>query len=126
MPIVSMVLSVRVVSVVSIREPFSCFLLCSDHLLYCASEFFIVSQVLFAKVLKLSLGHDPVGEGFDYFSFSDVVYLSTQFTKSSVIISEALATFLFESLQFCMGDRVRDDACEIFTKGSLQVLPSPN
>jgi hypothetical protein len=25
-----------------------------------------------------------------------------------------------------MGDRVRDDACEIFTKGSLQVLPSPN
>jgi hypothetical protein len=90
------------------------------------SEFFIISQVLFAKVLKLPLGHDPMGEGFDYFSFSDVMYLSTQFTKSSVIISKDLTTFLLESLQFCMGDRVCDDACEIFTKGSLQVLSSPN
>jgi hypothetical protein len=77
MPIVLMVLPVQVVSVVSIQEPFSCFLLCSDHLFYCASELFIVSQVLFAKVLKLPLGHDPVGESFDYFSFSDVMYLST-------------------------------------------------
>jgi hypothetical protein len=77
MPIVSMILPVWVVSVVSIREPFSYFLLCSDHLLYCASEFFIVSRVLFAEVLKLPLGHDPVGESFDYFSFSDVRYLTT-------------------------------------------------
>jgi hypothetical protein len=77
MPIVSMILPVRVVSVVSIREPFSCFLLYSDHLLYYVSEFFIVSRVLFVEVLKLPLGHDPVGESFDYFSFSDVIYLST-------------------------------------------------
>jgi hypothetical protein len=77
MPIVLMILPVRVVLVVSIREPFSCFLICSDHLLYCASEFFIASRVLFVEVLKLPLGHDPVGESFDYFSFSDVIYLST-------------------------------------------------
>jgi hypothetical protein len=98
MPIVSTILPVWIISVVSIREPFLCFLLYSDHVLYCTSEFFIVSQVLFAEVLKLPLGHDPVGEGFDYFLFSDVMYLSTQFTKSSVIISVALATFLFVSL----------------------------
>jgi hypothetical protein len=77
MLIVSMILLVRIVSVVSIWEPLSCFLLCSDHPFYCASEFFIISWVLFAKVLKLPLGHDPVGESFDYFSFSDVMYLST-------------------------------------------------
>jgi hypothetical protein len=77
MPIVSMILPVQVVLVVSIREPFSHFLFRSDHLFYCASEAFIVSRVLFAKILKLPLGHDPVGEGFDYFSFSDVMYLST-------------------------------------------------
>jgi hypothetical protein len=89
-------------------------------------EFFVISRVLVAKVLKLRLGHDTMAEGFDYFSFSDVVYLSKWFIKSLVIISKALATFLFESIQFCMGDRVCDDACKIFTKGSLQVLPSPN
>jgi hypothetical protein len=77
MLIVSMVLPVRVVLVVSIWEPFSCFLLYSDHLLYHAYEFFIVSRVLFAEVLKLPLGHDPMGESFDYFSFGDVLYLST-------------------------------------------------
>jgi hypothetical protein len=33
-----------------------------------------------------------------------------------IIIFEAFATFLFESLQFCMGDRVRDDAYEISQK----------
>jgi hypothetical protein len=77
MPIVSMILPVRVVSIVSIREPFSCFLICSDHLLYCASKFFIASQVLFVEVLKLPLGHDLVGESFDYFSVNDVIYLST-------------------------------------------------
>jgi hypothetical protein len=27
--------------------------------------------------LKLPLGHDPLGESFDYFSLSDVMYLST-------------------------------------------------
>ena len=59
---VSMILPVKVVSVVSIQEPFSCFLLYSDHLLYCASEFFIVSWVFFAKVLKLPPSHDSVRE----------------------------------------------------------------
>jgi hypothetical protein len=77
MPIVLMVLPVWVVLVVSIREPLSCFLFCCDHLLYCVSELFIVFWVLFAKVLKLPLGHDPMGESFDYLSFSNVVYLST-------------------------------------------------
>jgi hypothetical protein len=77
MPIVSMILPVRVVSVVSIREPFSRFLFRSDHLFYCVSKLFIISRVLFLKILKMPLGHDPVGEGFDYFSFSDVMYLGT-------------------------------------------------
>jgi hypothetical protein len=76
--------------------------------------------------LKLPLGHDPVGESFDYLLFGDVVHLSTQFAKSTIIISEAFTTFLFETLQFYMGDRVRDAAYEIFTKSSLQVPPSPN
>jgi hypothetical protein len=76
MPIVLMVLPIRVVSVVSIQESFSCFLLYSDHLFYYASKLFIISQVLFAKVLKLPLDHDLMGESFDYFSFSDVMYLS--------------------------------------------------
>ena len=74
---VSMILLVRVVSVVSIQEPFLCLLLCSNHLFYCASEFFIVSWVLFAEVLKLPPSHDSVRESFDYFSFGDVMYLST-------------------------------------------------
>jgi hypothetical protein len=77
MPIVSMVLPDWVVLVISIREPLSCFLFYSDHLLYCVSELFIVFWVLFAKVLKLPLGDDPVGESFDYLSFGNVVYLST-------------------------------------------------
>ena len=38
---VSMILLVRVVSVVSIQEPFSCLLLCSNHLFYFASEFLL-------------------------------------------------------------------------------------
>jgi hypothetical protein len=75
MPTVSMILPIRVVSV-SIWEPFSHFLLRSDHLFYYTSEHFVVSRVLFAKIFKLPLGHDHVGEGFDYFSFSDVMYLS--------------------------------------------------
>ena len=74
---VSKILFVRVVSVVSIREPFSCLLLCCNHLFYCASEFFIVSWVFFAEVLKLPPGHDSVRESLDYFSFGDVMYLST-------------------------------------------------
>ena len=74
---VSMILLVRVVSVVSIREHFSYLLLCSNHLFYCVSEFFIVSRVLFVDVLKLPPSHDSVRESFDYFSFGDVMYLST-------------------------------------------------
>jgi hypothetical protein len=31
---------------------------------------------------------------------------------------------LLESFQFCMSDRVCDDACKIITEGSLQVLPA--
>ena len=77
MSAVSMILSVRVVLVVSIREPFSCLLLCSNHFFYCASEFFIVSQIFFAKVLKLPPSHDSVRESFDYFSLGDVMYLSS-------------------------------------------------
>jgi hypothetical protein len=53
------------------------YLLSCLHCFYCVSEFFIISQVLFAKVLKLPLGLDPMGESFDYFSFSNVMYLST-------------------------------------------------
>jgi hypothetical protein len=41
------------------------------------SEFFIISWVLFAKILKLPFNHDPVRKGFNYFSFDDVMYLGT-------------------------------------------------
>ena len=74
---VSMILLVRVVLVVSIWEPFSCLLFCGNHPFHCASEFFIVFWVFFAEVLKLPPSHDSVRESFDYFSFSDVMYLST-------------------------------------------------
>jgi hypothetical protein len=57
-----------------------------------------------------------VGESLDYFSFGDVMYLSMQLTKSVVIISEALASFLFESLQLYMGDRVCDDTYNFLQK----------
>ena len=75
--VVSMILLIRVVSVVSIRKPFSCLLFCSNHLFYCSSEFFIVSRVFFAEVLKLPPSHDSMRESFNYFSFGDVMYLSS-------------------------------------------------
>ena len=74
--IISDILLVQVVLVVSIREPFSCLLLCSNHLFYYASEFFIVSRIFFAEILKLPPSHDFVRESFDYFSFDDDMYLS--------------------------------------------------
>ena len=74
---VSMILLVRVVSVVSIRESFSYLFLCGNHLFHCSSEFFIVSWVFFAEVLKLPPSHDSVRESFDYFSLCDVMYLSS-------------------------------------------------
>ena len=77
MSAVSRILPVRVISVVSIRESFSCLLLCSNHLFHCLSEFFVVSWIFFAEVLKLPPSHDSVGESFDYFSLCDVMYLSS-------------------------------------------------
>jgi hypothetical protein len=53
------------------------------------------------------------------------MYLSTQLTEPSVIVLETFASFLLESFYFCMSDRVCDDACEIITESSLQVLPAP-
>jgi hypothetical protein len=44
-----------------------------------------------------------------------------QLTEPSVIVPETFVSFLLESFQFCMSDRVCDDACEIITEGSLQV-----
>ena len=75
--VVSMILLIRVVSVASFQEPFSCLLLRSNHFFYCASEFFIVSRVLFAEILKLPPSHDSMRESFDYFSFGNVMYLCT-------------------------------------------------
>jgi hypothetical protein len=59
-------------------------------------------------------------------SRSIVMYLSTQLTKSSIMIPKTFASFLLESFQFHMSDRVYDDAYEIITEGSLQVLPAPD
>ena len=77
MSAISMILLFRIVSVASIREPFSCLLFCSNNLYYCSSEFFIVSWIFFAEVLKLPPSHDSVRESFDYFSLCDVMYLSS-------------------------------------------------
>jgi hypothetical protein len=56
MPIISMILSVKVVLVVLIWKSFSGLLLRSDHLFYRELEFFVASRVLFAEILKLPLG----------------------------------------------------------------------
>ena len=92
-----MVSSVRVVPVVSIWKSFSGFFFRSDHLLHRALEFFIASRVLFAEIMELTLSQDSIGESLNDLSFSDVVYLSTQFTKPSVKVSETFTTFLLES-----------------------------
>jgi hypothetical protein len=88
-----MVSFVRVVPVVSIWKSFLGFFFRSDHLLHHALEFIIASRVLFAKIMELPLSQDSIGESPNDLSFSDVVYLSTQFTKPSVKVSETLATF---------------------------------
>jgi hypothetical protein len=119
MPIILMIFSIRVILVVLIWKSFSSLLLCSDHPFHRVLEFFIASRVLFAKILELPLGQNPIGEIFNDLSFSDVMYLSTQLTEPSVIVPETFASFLLESFQFRMSDRVRDDASEIITEGSL-------
>ena len=97
MSAISMILVVCVVSIASIREPLSCLLFCRNHLFYCSSEFFVVSQIFFAEVLKLPPSHDSVRESFNYFSFGDVMHLSPQFAESSIVISETFAPLLLES-----------------------------
>jgi hypothetical protein len=92
-----MVSPVRVVPVVSIYKSFSGFFFHSDRLLHRVLEFFIASQVLFAEIMELPLSQDPIGESLNDLSFSDVVYLSMQFTKPSVKVSETFATFLLKS-----------------------------
>jgi hypothetical protein len=76
MPIALAILSVLVVPVVPVWEPFSCFFFGCDHPFYRASEFFVIPWIFFTKVLKLPSGDDSIGKSFDYFSFCDVVYLS--------------------------------------------------
>jgi hypothetical protein len=82
-------------------------------------EFFIALWVLFVEILELPLGQNPIGEIFNDLSFSDVLYLSTQLTEPLVLVPETFVSFLLESFQFRMSDRVCDDACEIITEGSL-------
>jgi hypothetical protein len=41
------------------------------------SKFFIVPWVFFAKILKLPFSYDSMGKGFNYFSFSNIMYLGT-------------------------------------------------
>jgi hypothetical protein len=125
MPIISMILSVRVVLAVLIWKSFFG-LLRSNHPFHCVLEFFVASWVLFVEILELPLGWNFVGESFNDLPFSDVMYLSTQLTEPSVIISETFASFFLESFQFRMSDRVCDDAYEIITEGSLQVFPAPD
>jgi hypothetical protein len=55
MPIILMILTVRVVPVISIWKSFSGLLLRS-HPFHCALEFFVASWVLFAEILELPLG----------------------------------------------------------------------
>jgi hypothetical protein len=60
-------------------------------------EFFIASWVLFAEILELPLGQNPIGEIFNDLPFSDVMYLSTQLTEPSVLVPETFVSFLLES-----------------------------
>jgi hypothetical protein len=76
--------------------------------------------------MELPFSLDSIGESVNDLSFSDVMYLSTQFTKLSLKVSETFTTFLLESFSFCLSDRVCDGACKIFTKSSLQILPAPD
>jgi hypothetical protein len=110
-----MVSAVRVVLVVLIWKSLLGFFFRSDHLRHCALEFFIASRVLFAEIIELPLSQDPIGESLNDLSFSDVMYLSTQFTK----------IFLLESFLFCLSDRVCDDAYKIFTKKLSANPPNP-
>jgi hypothetical protein len=95
--IVLMVSPIRVVLIVSIWKSFSGCFFHSDHLLHRALEFFIALWVLFAEIMELPLSQDSIGESLNNLTFSDVVYLSTQFTKPSVKVFETFATFLLES-----------------------------
>jgi hypothetical protein len=97
MPIILIILSVRVAPVILIWKSFSGLLLCSDHPFHRALEFFVALRVLFVEILKLPLGYNSIGESFNDFSFSDVVNLSTQLTKPSIIVPKTFASFLLES-----------------------------
>jgi hypothetical protein len=54
--VVSVILSIRVVPVVSIRKSFSGLFFYRDHLLHRAFEFFISSRVFFVEIMKLPFG----------------------------------------------------------------------
>jgi hypothetical protein len=91
--IVLMVSPIRVVLIVSIWKSFSGCFFHSDHLLHRALEFFIALWVLFAEIMELPLSQDSIGESLNNLTFSDVVYLSTQFTKPSVKVFETFCHF---------------------------------
>jgi hypothetical protein len=115
MSIISIILAVRVVPIILIWKSFLVLLLRSDHPFYHALEFFVTSRALFVEILELPLDHNTIGKSFNDLSFSDVVYLIMQFTEPSIIVPETFAFFLLDRVR----DRVRDDAYEIITEGSL-------
>jgi hypothetical protein len=92
MPIISMILSIRVVLIVLIWKSFLGLFLRSGHPFHRVLEFFVASWVLFAKILELPLGQNPIGESFNDLPFSDAMYLSTQFTEPSIIVPHQLVS----------------------------------
>jgi hypothetical protein len=64
-----------VFSVISVWKSFLHLFYSHNHLFYRVSEFFIVPWVFFAKILKLPLSHDSMEKGFNYFLFSNIMYL---------------------------------------------------
>jgi hypothetical protein len=54
------------------------------------------------------------------------MYLGTYFSKTSIIIPEALSSLLLESFLVCMHDGMCNDACKIFAESFLHVLPTSN
>jgi hypothetical protein len=105
-----------------IWEPLPGSLLYSNDLLDHALELFIGLRVLFIEVLKLPLGQYPAGEIFNNFSLGNIMNLSPQFSKATIIFPKTLALGLLTPPELYPSTRVGKDPCEIFGESLLKVV----
>ena len=59
-----------------------------NHLLYCTLEFFGGLWIIIAKLFKLPLVFDPIGEVTYHLSFYDIKDLGSYFSKAVIILLE--------------------------------------